>query len=607
MRLYLRKLRSGIKNNQKGVVLPMVLSYSLIFALEAAGLALYAGSTLMQVQSQENHMRNFYIAEAATEKALSDVRQFMATQGRPPTQTELNSMSENVPNVFPAFQYIPPDPTYPMQQIGITYPGAASSQVLSSGSYAGLTGLVQTIEIEATASNVIGRHATTVTMAQEVQIQLIPVFQFGVFYENDLEIHPGPDMDFVGPVHANGDIYLGGHNTLTFDSGITSFGDIYHGRKAAGSSVSGDIMIKDGSGTDQNMNLGSEWLDSSHADWLLDSQTTWNGNVKSWEHGTQYLTVPLPTGSDPHTIIERRDGSDSAELVDQKMDYKAHIRIIDGVTMNAAGTPIDLRYCVDGAGNVIGGADPDNCAAVAGTQVDPISTSQFKNWRENKTIVSTDIDVGLLNDSPTFQLLATATANGIIIYHSEAANEGSSTYQDALRLVNGSEIYTGGMTVVSEEPAYVQGDYNLDDPTTTGVNEKRPAGIVSDAFNILSNNWDDANSWSSSLSSRTASHTTVNAAIISGNTDSTDSVYSGGFENIHRFHETWSGQTLTYRGSVTILFNSEDATGDWIYGSPYYQAPTRNWGFDTDLSDPTYVVPGFPSVYQVVKSDWDMI
>ena len=43
------------------------------------------------------------------------------------------------------------------------------------------------------------------------------LFQFAVFYTNDLEILPGPDMTLGGRVHCNGDIYLGCGGTLTVD------------------------------------------------------------------------------------------------------------------------------------------------------------------------------------------------------------------------------------------------------------------------------------------------------------------------------------------------------------------------------------------------------
>ena len=123
---------------------------------------------------------------------------------------------------------------------------------------------------------------------------------------------------------------------------------------------------------------------------------------------------------------------------------------------------------------------------------------------------------------------------------------------------------------------------------------------------MLSNNWKDSNAGNSDLSKRTATATKVYTAVIAGNTETTSGQYNGGFENIHRFLEDWSGITMTYKGSVAVLFNSQKATGAWVYGGSQYKAPTRSWSFDQDFTDPSYNIPGFPSVFNVSKSGWSI-
>jgi hypothetical protein len=70
-------------------------------------------------------------------------------------------------------------------------------------------------------------------------------------------------------------------------------------------------------------------------------------------------------------------------------------------------------------------------------------------------------------------------------------------------------------------------------------------------------------------------------------------------------HENWSGVNLTFSGSVVVLYNSQMATGGWVYGGNYYTAPNRVWGFDTALSNPNYSVPGLPSVYNIAKVSYE--
>ncbi|MGK7912557.1 MAG: hypothetical protein AB4050_13930 [Synechococcus sp.] len=72
--------------------------------------------------------------------------------------------------------------------------------------------------------------------------RLIPLFQFAAFYENDLEILPGPAFDLRGRVHTNGDLYLNAGNRLTIDGEVTVAGDLYRGRKN-NSSCGGNVSV----------------------------------------------------------------------------------------------------------------------------------------------------------------------------------------------------------------------------------------------------------------------------------------------------------------------------------------------------------------------------
>ena len=575
---YIKKL------GRKGMVLPLVLTYATVFAAALAGLSEYASHTQRLVQSQQNYLKAFYLGEAATEKAVAAVQNYIATNGTVPDAATLTTITQT-PNVSSSYV------TYSAASVG-TITTAWSNKTLSAGDYSGLSGSAETLTLSATTNDSVGGvdHSTVVT--QTLEVQLIPIFQFGVFYQEDLEILPGANLTFAGPVHTNGSLYVGNDSAGTstsFDSSITAYGDIIHGRKDGGSIASGAVNIKDNNGTYQPMLSGGSWLDSNASDWSTESQSRWTTNVKSGVHGVKALTLPIPAASNPHALIERRLAGDSAQVQTQKMDYKAHLRVIDGVVTNQAGSTVELRYCSGGA--TYSGSCPGGQSVV-----NPISSTTFKNFRENKTAYSTDIDIAKLNSSPAFQTLVSAN-NGVVLYFSDRRNTGSSTKQDSVRLVNGSTLPTKGLTVASENPMYVKGDYN--------TVSKKPSGLVSDAFNILSNAWSDANSTNTNLTGKTASNTTVQSAVITGNLDTTTGQYNGGFENIHRLHEKWSSKTLTFKGSVAVLYNSTVATGAWVYGGNYYTAPSRVWSFDTDLSSPSYTIPGLPSVYNVTKSGYE--
>ncbi len=588
------------KIGEKGIVLPMVLTYILVFTAEITGLAEYASHTQRLVQSQINQLNAFYLADAACEKAVSAIRLYITKNGVvPPDDTTLHNITA-APNITSS------GVTYSLASGNTTnYSGSGwTSKVLTAGDYAGLNGSTRTLNVSVTATDNKNGVTHQAIVNQTLEVQQIPIFQFGVFYQNDLEILPGANMTFSGPVHTNGNLYVatgGSTNSLTFDSSITATGTMLHERKDGSATTNGDVLIKDGAGAYQNMKNGNgSWLDSNSTNpaWATEAINRWNGNVQSGAQGVKTLTIPLPNSTNPqeaHKLIERRASGESSQLQAQKMDYKAQLRLIASAgdsqiqVLDKNGSAVELRYC--SGGGTFTGSCPNGQSVI-----NPISTASFKNFRENKTINSTDINVGLLNNSPAFNNLVNAN-NGVILYFSDQRDQSSSTLQDSVRLVNGASLPTKGLTVASENPMYVKGDFN--------TVSKQPSGLVADAFNILSNAWNDANSTNTNLTNKVASATTVNTTVVTGNTETTSGNYNGGFENIHRLHENWSSKNLTFSGSVIVLYNSQTATGNWVYGGSYYTAPNRIWSYYTALSSPSYSIPGFPSVYNVAKAGYE--
>ena len=77
-------------------------------------------------------------------------------------------------------------------------------------------------------------------MRREVQTVAVPVFQFGVYSENDLSFFAGPDFDFGGRVHSNENIYMAqdGAATLTMRDVVTAVGEVVRTHLANGLSIS---------------------------------------------------------------------------------------------------------------------------------------------------------------------------------------------------------------------------------------------------------------------------------------------------------------------------------------------------------------------------------
>ncbi|MGB0416421.1 MAG: hypothetical protein ACPGKS_06200, partial [Coraliomargarita sp.] len=129
---------------------------------------------------------------------------------------------------------------------------------------------------------------------QTLQVRDAPLFSHAIFYNMDLEFHPGPQMDIQGPVHSNGDIFVQASRELKFHSTLNASGDILYRFKQDGLRVrSGDILVQNGNGDWVNFHDGSgnNALDSRDSSWRTEATDTWDGNVKSGEHNVPDLYI----------------------------------------------------------------------------------------------------------------------------------------------------------------------------------------------------------------------------------------------------------------------------------------------------------------------------
>jgi len=226
---------------------------------------------------------------------------------------------------------------------------------------------------------------------------------------------------------------------------------------------------------------------------------------------------------------------------------------------------------------------------------------------------------------PTFQT-ATNTTNPPNPYNPRIANCATTARKNRvtgarhiLKLVDGTlgnlptrgDNNAGGFTVTSENPVYIQADYNTNstDKTWTDSNASDPAhsaaAVIADAVTLLSNSWSDPGSFSSPTSSTAQSGATTyyRTAIASGKTLSFNNPNGnpteffgtdGGLHNFLRFLEDWSNATLYYKGSLVSLYDSTYATGTFKCCNTVYNPPTRNYVFDPEFELPQNLPPGTP-------------
>jgi len=200
----------------------------------------------------------------------------------------------------------------------------------------------------------------------------------------------------------------------------------------------------------------------------------------------------------------------------------------------------------------------------------------------------------------------------------------------ALKLVDGGlgnlpvrpDTGLGGFTVASENPVYIQGNYNSDstDPFWNNPPPAAPADInhsaaavIADAVTVLSNNWSDTNSMLNplNLAGRAPNTPTYYRLAIAGGKNinfpqpagtGQDFGTDGGVHNFLRYIEYWNNSGgLYYRGSLVSLYYSQYATGTFKCCTLVYGPPPRYYYFDTAFLDPAKLPPGTPMLQDVVN------
>jgi hypothetical protein len=243
-----------------------------------------------------------------------------------------------------------------------------------------------------------------------------------------------------------------------------------------------------------------------------------------------------------------------------------------------------LRIFVSDAGLLALSQSGDDFTSYA-TNFVTVSTNSFPDRRETREIWTTEIDIAnlLAHYSPVQPRILYVEDSRVRV---EQIN--------AVRLVNGHTLPEAGLTIVTPNPLYIRGDYNI------GV--KRPSALVADAVTILSGGWDDTLAYAISP----AQDTTVNAAILTGIVPSEAGQFDGGVFNALRLLEDWTERVFTFSGSVVVLYPSEQADEPWSTDSSIYDPPVRRWTFDPAYLEPDYL-PWTPVVCALVRADWGII
>lgn len=569
--------QSRRKRNTRGFALIMVMLFAGISLSALVGALTWTSTSAQQTSRNTQFFVTSAAAEAASEKVLASLLNDYQNGAAATVQANMSAYGSMVPTAQESAFW--GDFTFSNGGGGsgnFVKKIKSESYVTLDSQYKGLKGWATTYRIISNARQNAGVNPITAAVGQDVQTASIPIFQFAIFYGLDLELHSMTEMDIVGRVHCNKNIYTYPSKKTTFWEDVTAAGNFIKTRKPG---------------------------DPAYSTKPPAGSTVYK---KKKDAQVASLTLPIGTNNTPAAVREvllppPAGESASSGMSRERFYNKAELVIV--VTNNQVTAFAKAPYS-------------QTTFAVPWTNLTQIvsTNGSFTDQREGKVMKVTEIDVGKIQGWSITNVsvaLAIGVAKPVNLIYVADNRSLSASQLAAVRLKNGRFLPERGLTVATPNPMYVLGDYNQEKSShlhTTNTTHTKAAALASDALTALSGTWDDSDS-DDDYDDRNAANMTLNAAVLTGivETSSSSSIYSGGAHNLARFLEDWSGKTFTYNGSMVVLFNSIKATQPFQQPGTYYEPPQRDYSFDLNFLDSAKLPPGTPELRGIIRDRWAQI
>lgn len=328
------QLKSAVLDDrgQKGTAaLTAVMIMGLLALFTAASLSRVTTEALMMGNDHSNTVA-FYAAQASLEQMSRNFNKVFDLRLNL-TTADIANIQSTTPNIS-GFGFVQT----------VTQTAAGEPRTIEDGQFSGLISIRDPWRLDATATYANGAE---VRLTRTFFNHRIPIFQFGIFYDDDMEFHPGPHFAFGGRVHSNSHIYMAaGGGGLDFESRVTSAGEIVRdtsrkgiSRGDAGWSWNGVVQIKDNLGTLQTLDFGRgsvirgpdilDLVDDNpdgdpNLNWTTDS-ALFGGNLRARANA---LRLPLQIGgADPVELVKRGVPGEDEILAGSRYFNKPGIRV----------------------------------------------------------------------------------------------------------------------------------------------------------------------------------------------------------------------------------------------------------------------------------------
>jgi hypothetical protein len=626
------KTKCTSPNGSAGYALMLVMVMCAVSLIIIAGV-MYRTSTVSKLNDRNNKFTLCNtVANAATEKVFARMAYDFANWGLGQVTNNLEVYRTNIPTAAEnAYwgNFVFSDAQGNTNRIYVDYlkdyVGALPSQYTNLATVKAPVYRIVANVSPVGAPDIIG------TSQEDVLLSLVPITTYAIFYNGPLEFTTCADMIVRGRTHANDIVCVGTGSSLNFRGIVSS--------------------TKTVQGPTRNGFTPSPWN---------------QGTTFSAGYVTNVPSVVVALNmTNTHVLIDMPTNGESinSQIGQARLYNQAHILII--VTNDpAVGTkPATPRVTITTQTSVAGllpGADPGkNIYNYIYTNLNPavtnfIWTNYFFTNYDTSVYVTLPPDAHIASflsltnrftDMREYQTNMSVTQIDIAKFAAWLTNAyigskfGGSTYPTILyvadnrkignklavvRLVNGNRLpYNNGrgFSVATPNPLYVKGHYNITadgvhyayyPDSTTNSGSCVPAALLCDAITILSSSFNDGTS--ATTTGNASVSNVLNAAVITGNvpsTGTTKTTFSGGVHNLMRMLEDWNGDYLILNTSIVVLYASQRATNQFRNPkswsgiiNPYYNPPTRQWGFDPNFYDPAKQPPGVPTALVPIRFNW---
>lgn len=223
------------RTSEKGSALVIALFVLVLVSLFVVLATSRTAAEAFAVGNEAAEGRTFYAAQGSLDVMTHNFNKVFERRLNP-TQDDLDIVEdENRVNAIPGFE----DFTFDQELREIELSDEEKTVVMPGGPFAGLYAIRGNWRLRTTVTDPQG---TQVQLTRNILNNQIPIFQFGVFYDDDLELFNGPRFAFGGRVHTNRHFFL--HPSASgayFDSRVTAAGHIVTQRKRNGDPVNSTI------------------------------------------------------------------------------------------------------------------------------------------------------------------------------------------------------------------------------------------------------------------------------------------------------------------------------------------------------------------------------